>query len=75
MGNVSEDFLQFSRNELLHYLLDVHVFHDEEDESISSIFHNRRMNIPLVQHRSKFFSQWELFLRKSRQVIFFVVLL
>ena len=38
MGNVSEDFLQFSRIELLHHLLDVHVFHDEEDESISSIF-------------------------------------
>ena len=43
--------------------------------SISSIVHNRRANIPLVQHRSTFFSQQELFLGKSRQVLFFVVLL
>ena len=47
MGNVSEDFLQFSRIELLHHLRDAHVFHDEEDESISAIFHNRRVNIDL----------------------------
>ena len=34
-GNVSEDYLEFSRFQLLHHLLDVLVFHDEEDESIS----------------------------------------
>ena len=74
-GNVSDDSLKLSRIEPLHHLLDVLDFHVEEDEPISSIFHNRRANIPLVQHRSKFFSQWELFLENSRPVLFFVVLL
>ena len=32
-------------------------FHDEEDESISSTLHNRRLHFLLVQHRSKFFHQ------------------
>ena len=58
--NISEDW--FSRIDLLHHLLDAHVVHDEEYESISSIFQNRRVNISLFQHRSKFFSQQELFL-------------
>ena len=54
MGNICEEFISFSRNELLHHLLDAHVVNDEEDESISSIFHDWRLNISLVQHRSKF---------------------
>ena len=72
---ISEEFLSFSRIEQLHHLLYAHVVHEEEDASISSILHNRRINISLVQHRSKFFSQQELFLGKSGQVLFFVVLL
>ena len=50
-------------------------FHDEEDELISSTLHDLRANILLVQHRSKFFHQYVKFLWKSRQVLFFVVLL
>ena len=46
-GNISVDFLSFSRTELLHHLLDAHVVHDEEDESTSSIFQIRRVNISL----------------------------
>ena len=38
------------------------------------ILQNRRMNISLVQCQSNSFSQMELFLVKSRQVLFFVVL-
>ena len=41
LGNVSEDFLELSRIELPHLLLDAHLVHDEEDASISSILHNR----------------------------------
>ena len=52
--NVLEDCLWFSRTQLLHHFLDA-VFHDEEDELISSTLHNWRLNILLVQHRSKFF--------------------
>ena len=62
MGNVSEDRLCFSIIELLHHLLDAHVVHDEEDESISLIPHDQRLKILMVQHRSKFFLQRELFL-------------
>ena len=54
--NVLEDCLWFSRIQLLHHFLDV-VFHDEEDELISSTLHNRRLNILLVQHQSKILSQ------------------
>ena len=41
------------RNELLHLLLDSHVVNDEEDTLLSSILHNRRKNISLVQYQSK----------------------
>ena len=34
-------------------------FHDEEDELISSTLHNLRANVLLVQHRSKFFHQYD----------------
>ena len=74
-GNVSGDFLSFSRIELLHLLLDAFEVNDEEDTSLSSILHKRRKNISLVQHQSKFSSQSELFSGKSQQVLFFVVLL
>ena len=75
VGIDSEDFPSFSRNELLHLLLDALVVNDEEDLLHSSIRHNRRKNISLVQCQSNSFSQWELFMEKSRQVLFFVVLL
>ena len=52
-----------------------HVVNDEEDTLLSPILHNRRKNISLVQYQSNSFSQWELFLVKSRQVLFSVVLL
>ena len=52
--NDPDDCLSFSRIQSLHHLLEVD-FHDEEDGSISSTLHNRRANIFLVQHRSKFF--------------------
>ena len=73
-GNVSEDHLWFSRIQLLHHFLEVG-FHDEDDEWISSTPHNRRENILLVQHRSKFFLQWVRFLEKGQQVLILVVLL
>ena len=57
MGTDSEDFPSFSRNELLHLLLDAHVLNDEEDTLLSSILHDRRKNISLVQYQSKSFSQ------------------
>ena len=71
----SEDFPLFSRNEPLHLFLDVLAENDEEHELLSSKLRIRRENVSLVQYRSKSFSQWELFLVKSRQVLFFVVLL
>ena len=71
----SEDFLSLSRNEPLHLLLDALVVNDEEDMLLSSILHNRRKNISLVQCQSNSFFQWERFLVKSWQVLFFVVLL
>ena len=43
-GNVSEDNLLISRIQLLHHHLDVLVFHDAKDGSISSTHHNRRVN-------------------------------
>ena len=75
VGMDSEDFPLFSRNEQLHLLLDVLTVRDEEDESLSSIPRIRRENISLVQHRSNSFFQWERFLVKSQQILFFVVLL
>ena len=57
MGIDSEDFPSFSRNELLHLLLDAHVVNDEEDTLLSSILDIRRKNISLVQHRSNSFFQ------------------
>ena len=68
-------FLLFSRNEPLHLLLDALVVNDKEDRLLSSIPHNRRENISLIQYRSSSFFQWERFLVKSQQVLFFVVLL
>ena len=50
-------FLNSPDFELLHLLLDAHVVNDEEDALLSSILHNRRKNISLVQHQSKFSSQ------------------
>ena len=71
----SEDFSLFSRNEPLHLLLDVLAVNDEEDELLSSIPRIRRENISLVQYQSNSSFQWERFLVKSQQVLFFVVLL
>ena len=71
----SEDFLYFSRNVPLHRLPDVLSVNDEEDESLSSKFRTQRENISLVQYQSNSFSQLGLFLVKSQQVLFFVVLL
>ena len=71
----SEHFLQFSRNGPLRLLLDALVVNNEEDKLLSSIPHNRGENISLVQCRSNSFFQWERFLVKSRQVLFFVVLI
>ena len=75
VGIDSEDFPSFSRNEPLLLLLDALVVNDEENMLLSSIPRIRRENISLVQYRSNSFSQWGLFLVKSRQVLFFVVLL
>ena len=75
VGIDSEDFLQFSRNELLHLLLNALVVNDKEDMLLSSTLHNRRKNISLVQCQSNSFSQWGLVLVKSWQVLFFVALL
>ena len=61
-GHDPDDNLLFSRIELLHLLLDARFVNDEEDTLLSSILHNRRENISLVQHQSKFSSQQELFL-------------
>ena len=66
MGNMSEEFLQFSRMEQLLRLIKVK-FHDEEDKSISSTLHDRRTNTSLVQHLSILLSQmfsalWIVFL-------------
>ena len=71
----SEDFPSFSRNEPLHHLLDVLSENDEEDESLSSTHRIRRENVSLVQCQSNSSFQWGLFLVKSQQVLFFVVLL
>ena len=60
---------------MLHLLLDAHVVNDEEETLLSSIPQNWRKNISLVQHQSTSSSQWGLFLVKSQQVPFFVVLL
>ena len=57
LGMDSEDFLLFSRNEPAHPLLDVLAENDEENELLSSILHNRRENISLVQYRSNSFFQ------------------
>ena len=59
----------------LHVLLDAFAVNDEEETSLSSIPRNRRKNISLVQCQPNSFFQWWLFLVKSQQVLFFVVLL
>ena len=71
----SEDFPSFSRNEPLRLLLDALAVNDKEDELLSSIPRIRRENISLVQYQSNSFFQWERFLVKSQQVLFFVGLL
>ena len=45
VGTDSEDFLQFSRNEALHPLLDVLAENDEEDELLSSKLRTQRENL------------------------------
>ena len=75
LWELTEDFPSFSRNEALRFLLDALVVNDEEETLLSSIPRIRRENISLVQHRSNSFFQWERFLVKSQQVLFFVVLL
>ena len=74
MGIGSEDFLLFSRNEPLHPLLDVLAENDEEDELLSSKLRTQRENVSLVQYQSNSFCSSKLFLMKSQQVLFFVVL-
>ena len=71
VGMDSEDFPSFSRNGPLHLLLDVLSVNDEEDEPLSSKLCTQRENISLVQKQSNSFSQWEQFLMKSQQVLFF----
>ena len=44
-------------NWMARLLLDSHVVLGKEDTSLSSMLHDRRKNISLVQHQSKFFSQ------------------
>ena len=41
--------------------------HDEEDEPIFSTLHNRKLDIFLVQHRSKFFFPIGMFLVEGRK--------
>ena len=74
-GNVSEDYLLFSRILLLHHLLDVLVFHDAEDWSIFFDTGQSESQNSLVQHRSKFYSLLEKSLRMSWQNLVFVFLL
>ena len=45
-GNISGEFLELSRIDLPHYLLEAHVVHDEADEPISSLFHSGRASGP-----------------------------
>ena len=77
MRRMQEMFLKIFLNSpelnCSHLLLDAFVVNDEEDTPLSSILHDRRKNISLVQHQSKF--QLDLFLVKSQQVLVFVVLL
>ena len=73
-GNVSDDFLYFSRNEPLHPLFDA-LADDEEDGLLSSKLRTQRENVSLVQYQSNSFCPWEQFLVNSQQVLFFVVLL
>ena len=72
VGIDSEDFPSFSINEPLRLLLDALAVNDEEDKLLSSILRTQRENVSLVQYRSNSFFQWERFLVKSQQVLFFV---
>ena len=72
--NVCEDHFLISIIQSLHHCLEED-FHDEEDWSISSSRLNRRVNILLVQHQSKFLLHWVLFLWVGRKGVVFVVLL
>ena len=65
----------WSRDEPLRLFLDALVVNDEEETLLSSIPHIRRKNNSLVQYQTNSFFQWERFLVKSQQVLFFVVLL
>ena len=51
------------------------VVNDEKETLLFSIPHNLRKNIFLSQCPFNFFFQWRLFLLRSRQVLFFVILL
>ena len=57
----SEDFLLFSRNELLHPLLVVLAENDEEDELLSSKLCTQRENVSLIQYQSNSFCSSEGF--------------
>ena len=50
MGTDFEDFLPFSRNKLLHRVLDVLSVSDEKDESLSSKPRVRGENVSLVKN-------------------------
>ena len=60
VGVDSEDFLQFSRNEPPHPLLDVLAENDEEDELLSSKLRTQRENVSLVQYQSNSFGSSEM---------------
>ena len=71
MKTMLEMFLEsvFDSPEFNCSILSFAFLHVEGDEYMSSTPLNQRMNILLVQHRSKFFSQWGWFLWKSRQIL------
>ena len=71
----SEDFLLFSRNEPLHFFLDVLSVNDEEDEPLFAKLRTQRKNFSPVKINLILSCPWEQFLMKSQQVLFFVFLL
>ena len=71
----SEDFALFSRNEPLHLLLNVLAENHEEDELLSSKLRTQREFSPGSISIQFLLSMVTLFLVKSQQVFFFVVLL
>ena len=75
MGTDSEDFLSFSRIEMLHLLLDAHVVNDEEGTLHSSILHNSEKEYFPGSISVQVLLPIGTILGKSRQVLFSVVLL